>query len=175
MKKTIDTKKMCITALATAIICLATMIIQIPIPLGYAHLGDSCIILISLLFGWKIGLFAGGVGSALADLLGGFPQWVLPTLIIKCIMGAVIALIGYNKKRFTVSGFRTTIGMFAGLVEMIAGYVIAGSILSGSIAAGMAQIPGLALKAVVNVCVFYVVGFAISKTGLFRVGNGEIV
>ncbi|MEI3175535.1 MAG: ECF transporter S component [Lachnospiraceae bacterium] len=58
----------CMTALATALVCVATMVVQIPIPLGYAHLGDSCILLAAYLFGWKIGLFAGGVGSALADL-----------------------------------------------------------------------------------------------------------
>ncbi len=163
-----STKTMCITALATALVCLATMVVQIPIPLGYAHLGDSCIILVSLMFGAKIGIFAGGVGSAMADILTGFAQWSLPTLIIKCIMGLVIALIGYNKKEFKVLGVRPAAGAIAGLVWMIAGYTIAGIVMYGSVAAGVSQIPGLAAESVLNICVFYAVGYAISKTHILR-------
>ncbi|MDD3165282.1 MAG: ECF transporter S component, partial [Oscillospiraceae bacterium] len=43
------TKTLCAAAVAGALVCLATMVIQIPIPLGYAHLGD-CLILVSAWF-----------------------------------------------------------------------------------------------------------------------------
>ena len=80
---TLDAKKITWNGLGIALVCISTMAIQIPIPLGYCHLGNCMILLISFLFPWQTGLLAGGVGSALADLLTGFPQWILPTLIIK--------------------------------------------------------------------------------------------
>ena len=49
------------------------MLIQIPIPLGYAHLGDSVILITAYLFGPVVGALAGGIGSAMADILTGYP------------------------------------------------------------------------------------------------------
>ena len=82
--KRFSAKKLTSAALAIALVCISTAIIHIPIPLGYMHLGNICILLCSYLFPWDIGLLAGGVGSALSDLLTGYPQWVLPTLIAAC-------------------------------------------------------------------------------------------
>lgn len=41
-------KRLTVTALAMAVVCVSTMAIQIPIPLGYMHLGNCCILLISV-------------------------------------------------------------------------------------------------------------------------------
>ena len=62
-------KKLAINALAIALVCVSTMVIQIPIPLGYMHLGNCCILLVSVYFGNMTGMLAGGIGSCLADLL----------------------------------------------------------------------------------------------------------
>ena len=43
-------KKLAINALAIALVCVSTMVIQIPIPLGYMHLGNCCILLVSISF-----------------------------------------------------------------------------------------------------------------------------
>ena len=74
-------KKLAINALAIALVCVSTMVIQIPIPLGYMHLGNCCILLVSVYFGNMTGMLAGGIGSCLADLLSGYTQWIIPTLI----------------------------------------------------------------------------------------------
>ena len=76
----------CMTAVCMALTCIATMLIQIPIPLGYAHLGDSVILITAYLFGPVVGALAGGIGSAMADILTGYPVWAVPTLLIKTIM-----------------------------------------------------------------------------------------
>ncbi len=88
------------TALMTAFVFITTSIIKIPIPFtdGYIHAGDMCIFIAGILLGPWYGGFAAGVGSAMADFLGGYGQWVLPTLIIKTIMGM---LIGYFAKSKT--------------------------------------------------------------------------
>ena len=83
---TYTTRFLCLTAVMAAITCIATMVIQIPIPLGYAHLGDAFILLTVLFIGRKSGIWAGGIGSALADLLTGYAYWAIPTFIIKSLM-----------------------------------------------------------------------------------------
>ena len=72
-------KKLAINALAIALVCVSTMVIQIPIPLGYMHLGNCCILLVSVYFGNMTGMLVGGIGSCLADLLSGYTQWIIPT------------------------------------------------------------------------------------------------
>ena len=52
-------KKLAIDALAIALVCVSTMVIQIPIPLGYMHLGNCCILLVSVYFGNMTGMLAG--------------------------------------------------------------------------------------------------------------------
>ena len=80
-----------------ALTCIATMLIQIPIPLGYAHLGDSVILITAYLFGPVVGALAGGIGSAMADILTGYPVWAVPTLLIKTIMPLIACYIFQNK------------------------------------------------------------------------------
>lgn len=88
------------TALMTAIVFITTSIIKIPIPFtgGYIHAGDVSIFIAGILLGPVHGAIAAGIGSAMADFLGGYAQWVIPTLIVKSIMGL---LIGYFAKPTT--------------------------------------------------------------------------
>ena len=73
----ITIRSMTLAALMIALMTLATLIIRIPNPAtqGYINLGDAMLMTIALLFGWRIGGLAGGVGSALADALGGYFIW----------------------------------------------------------------------------------------------------
>ena len=87
-------KKLVLAALMAALTYVATSIVQIPSPMqGYVNLGD-CIVLLS---GWILGPWwgaaAGGIGSMLVDLLGGYGHYAPGTLIIKGCMALVAALI----------------------------------------------------------------------------------
>ena len=157
-------KKLTIDALAIALVCVSTMVIQIQIPLGYMHLGNCCILLVSVYFGNMTGMLAGGIGSCLADLLSGYVQWIIPTLIIKGIMGLAIAMIAYREgEEIRMLRLRTFLGALAGIVIMIVGYTFAGCILYGGVAVGFAQIPGLTTEGVIGMVLFYVIGFAFEK------------
>ena len=97
----ITVTQMCITAVFMALTCVATMVVQIPIPLGYAHLGDSVILICAFFFGPVVGALAGGIGSAMADILTGFAVWAVPTIIIKTIMPIIAcAIFGNMKSKF---------------------------------------------------------------------------
>ena len=84
-----------------ALVFVATFVIKIPIPFtqGYIHAGDAMIFLASILFGPLIGGLAGGIGSAMADLFGGYAIWALPTLIIKFLMGYLVGFFGHKTEK----------------------------------------------------------------------------
>ncbi len=166
-------RRLTIAALGAALVCIATSLIKIPIPLGYAHLGNCMILLFGVLFDPWVGAIAGGVGSALSDLLG-YPEWALPTLIIKSLMGLCVALISKKKGEHpNIRSLRVFLAALAGIVVMILGYFIAGSILYGSVITGATQIPGLTLEGVVGIVVFYILAFAIQRAKAFHSARTE--
>ena len=86
------------TALFAALACVATMSIRIPTPGtgGYIHPGDAIVILAGIILGPVYGMLAGGIGSALSDLIGGYFVYVPITLVIKGLVALVSGLI-YQK------------------------------------------------------------------------------
>lgn len=84
-------KKLIIAAMFGAIICVVTMVVKIPLPLGgYVHLGDAFIILAGLYLGWVYGGAAVGIGSMLADVFTGYVNYAIPTFLIKFLMAASV-------------------------------------------------------------------------------------
>lgn len=158
----------------TALVCVTTAVVQIPIPLGYMHLGNVMILISGVFFGPVVGLLAGGIGSALADLLTGFAVWALPTLVIKSIMGYAIGRIVWGKENsFSMNAVRTALANLAGIAIMVAGYTIFGAVIYGSVAAGVSQVPGLSLEGVLAIVIFYVVYAAMSASHVTRYLTGK--
>jgi len=85
----------------TALVLCLTFFIKVPVPYtsGYIHLGDSMIYLSVMILGPVYGAFASGVGSMLADLLGGYAHYAIPTLVIKSLMALCMGLILKSKGR----------------------------------------------------------------------------
>ena len=73
-----------------ALVFVATYFIKLPVSItqGYIHLGDGFILLGAALWG-GIAIPAAAVGSMLADLLGGYTIYCLPTFLIKGAVAAV--------------------------------------------------------------------------------------
>lgn len=90
-----NTRKYVLAGLMTALVLCLTFFIKVPVPYtsGYIHLGDSMIYLSVMILGPAYGAFAAGIGSMLADLLGGYAQYAIPTLIIKSFMALCMGLI----------------------------------------------------------------------------------
>ena len=85
------------TGLMTALVFVATYVPHIPIPLGYAHLGDAVIFLLAVLAPRRSVLFAACLGSAMADIFGGFALWAGPTILIKLIMAEIVCRLGWRQ------------------------------------------------------------------------------
>ena len=153
--KAFSTRFLCMTGIMAALVCMMTMVIQIPIPLGYAHLGDAFILLTVLFVGKRSGFWAGGIGYA---------YWAVPTFIIKSLMAYLAGKIAYNKDgTCSLFSVRSLIACVVGMAWMVVGYTVAGAILYGGLAEGLASTPGLAVKGVLNLVVCYGVGALFEK------------
>jgi len=119
-------------ALLTALVAAATLSLRVPMPAteGYINLGDALIIAGALLGGGRAGALAGGVGSALADLLGGYSHWAPFTLVIKGLEGALIGWLGH---RPWAQGRWLLLGVIAaaGMAWMVLGYLMVEFVLYG--------------------------------------------
>ena len=165
----LSTKQLCVAAVMSAFVFLMTIVPRIPIPLGYAHLGDAAIFLIVLFVGRREGIFAGCIGSALADLIGGFPLWIGPTLIIKFLMADTYWRIALQNKEHGETRLRTAIGLVLACLVMAAGYTLFGAWLYNSIEAGLASTPGLLMEGAVNIFVFYFARKALKRAGIQQI------
>lgn len=144
-----ETRDIVFTALMTALVFLATFVPHIPIPLGYAHLGDAVIFLLALRAPRRAALTAACLGSALADLLGGFALWVIPTLVIKYGMAELVRRIA-RPQHGAAGRMRLVTALAASSIWMAAAYTLAGAVLYGSYTAALASAPGLLAEGAVN-------------------------
>ena len=76
MKTTQATKEVALTAVLSAAYAAAILLLVIPSPTGgYTHIGDFVVFVAALLFGYKVGSFAGAIGAVAVDLFTGYPRW----------------------------------------------------------------------------------------------------
>ena len=167
-----NTKILCIRAMLAALVCVATMVIQIPVSAtnGYIHLGDSVILLSGIMFGPAAGLVAGGIGSAMADILTGYSYWAPFTLVIKGLMGYAAGRIAFDgtDRAFGLNKF---MGAFAAEVIMIVGYLLGGAILKSSFIISLASVPENAVQAIGGAILYFVIACAVKRTGLLKILN----
>ncbi len=128
----IGTKEIAAIAVMGALTTVATMTIQVPFPAtgGYFNLGDTVVVATALLlFGPIIGAIAGGLGSGLADLLGGWMLFVIPTTIIKGVEGYVVGYVAGDPVNRPF--MKTIIAWIAGGFVIVVGYFIAEAFFLG--------------------------------------------
>ena len=142
-------KKIVITALFAALACVATMAIRIPTPgtNGYIHLGDAVVILSGVILGPVYGLVAGGIGSAMADLLGGYFVYVPITFAIKGLIAVIAGLIYKKMGKSSKSRYAAVVlGGITDIVLVAGGYFVCEYFLYGASAA--ASIPANIIQGV---------------------------
>jgi uncharacterized membrane protein len=126
-----------------ALILIATQF-KIPTGIGYANLGDGFILVASYLLG-PAAFFPAAIGSALADLLAGYPVYIPATFIIKGLMGLAAGILLRNEQ---IKQIRKLLAFVLAEVIMVAGYFGFESILYGPIAAAGSIVSNLGQAAV---------------------------
>lgn len=112
-----STKKIAAAGVIAALVFVATFFIRIPIPNGYLNLGDAVILISTLMLG-PFAAIPAAIGAGLADLISGYSVYVIPTILIKGLMGFTAGKILSKEK--TVS--RKLIGFILAELIMVAGY-----------------------------------------------------
>jgi uncharacterized membrane protein len=127
-KSTNLTLNLAMAAVFAALVCIATIIFRIEIPAtsGYFNIGETIIYITALLFGPFVGAFAGGLGSAIADMIG-YPIFAPGTLIIKGFEGAIV---GFLKKKMVAETSKFNWRIFTTILGLIVGVSLA---ITGSI------------------------------------------
>jgi uncharacterized membrane protein len=116
------TRKLVLSGMFAALICVVTIFVRIPVPLAwngaYINAGDSVIYTAGVVLGGPWAACASGIGSMLADLLVGSANYAPGTLVIKALMGLIVGMAAFRKQNwFLYLGL-----MIAAAIWMVVGY-----------------------------------------------------
>jgi len=136
----LNTRQIAAIGVMGALATIATMIFVFPIPAtsGYFNLGDTIVMITSLTFGPVVGAIAGGLGSGLADLLGGWYNWVVFTTVIKGAEGYVAGILVGPKEGRTLR--KVMIAWAVGGLVMVGGYFLVQVFMYG-LAGALGELP----------------------------------
>ena len=154
-------------AIMTAVTVVMTIAVRIPIAptRGYINLGDLAIYFTALSFGPATAFIAGGLGTAIADIVSGFSQWAPFSFLIHGLQGLVVGLILklFFKKETKLSIAFSGIIIFAvGTVIMAGGYFATGCLMAGA-GAAVVEIPGNIVQNLAGIIGGYLLYSAVKK------------
>lgn len=166
-----NTKILVMTALFTALTCIATMIIMIPSPLGgYVNLGDVFVLLGSFILGPLPGAIAAALGSAMADVLAGYVIYAPGTFVIK---GLMALLTGYAFRRLDVKtraalAVKASVSSLLGEIVMVLGYLLYESVILGFGWAAAVNVPANSVQALAGIAGSTALFLALANTPYIR-------
>jgi uncharacterized membrane protein len=138
------TRTLIINALFIALTLVATMFINIRLPImgngGLIHLGNVPLFIAAFVFGRKTGAVAGAFGMGLFDIISGWALWSPFTFVIVGAMGYVAGLISEKLpgNRLMVN----TLAVATALIIKVVGYYFTEVVLYGNWIQPFGSIPG---------------------------------
>lgn len=168
-----------LASLLAASTTVLTFFIKIPAHNGYIHLGDSVIFFASALLPTPLAMISAGLGGALADALGGYTLYIIPTLIIKMLLTLPFSSKGdkiltkRNIAALPVCAVITTIGYYiaevvlvcvtsTGSLSQIFSYLLS----PAPWAAALYSIPGNIIQAIGSIVIFVPLAIALDKINI---------
>jgi uncharacterized membrane protein len=144
------TKTLVINALFITLTLIATMFINIRLPImgngGLIHLGNVPLFLAAFIYGKKTGAIAGAFGMGMFDLISGWTAWAPFTFVIVGTMGWVAGLISEKIKEKRTLAYILAIA--AALVIKIVGYYFTEVILYHNWIVPFGSIPGNVMQVI---------------------------
>ncbi|MDD3941460.1 MAG: ECF transporter S component [Sphaerochaetaceae bacterium] len=158
--------RIALMAVLTAVVVVFTLLVRVPTPIkGYISLCDVVIVFSAYLFGPWVAAIAGGLGTGIADVIGGYAQWAPLSFLIHGLQGLLIAIIARSPVKGNVAAdsplIRLVIAGVVGMIVMAGGYYLAGGFLYGFEAA-LVEIPLNLMQSGVGV----VLGIIVSRSVL---------
>ena len=148
-----------LTGLGIALVFVATLFIKIPNAIdGYFNLGDGFILIFSSFLNPLLAFMVGGLGSALADVAGGYAYYFIPTLIIKGLEGMIVSyLMTSFRKELKINYKLQILAYLSGSTIMVIGYFLAKWFMKGNVYVAMLGIPENIFQAAAGLIVAYIV------------------
>ncbi|AVK61046.1 ECF transporter S component [Lactobacillus sp. CBA3605] len=146
-----STRLVAVLGLLIAVTVVISMWFIIPVPMthGNINLCDAGIFIAALLFGRRGGAIVGGASGFLLDLLSGYSQYMLFSLIVHGLEGFLVGQFGADQSKG-----RQFMAITIGGVVMVIGYFISDTILY-AMPTGLAGVPTNAIQAVVGGVIAY--------------------
>ena len=164
MKNKANLLKLVYASLVAALVCIATLI-YLPLPIGYANLGDAVVLTAGFILGPIAGGLSGGIGAALADLFAGYPAYIPATFVIKMLVAVIASLIYKamlsDKKNTLIS--RILAAVVAEIFMVLGYYIYEVTVLSYGFGGALASVTGNCAQALVCAAVAVVVLPAVQK------------
>ncbi len=169
-------KQIILAALFAAMTTVLTFYIKIPMHNGYLHLGDSMIYLAAIFLPTPLAMISAGIGGMLADAIGGYTMYMLPTFIIKALL-----VLPFSNKCYKLLTKRNILALVVASLITTFGYYIAEVVLvslsatngfshfceymfsSVAWASALYCIPGNIMQAVGSAVVFVFLAVALDK------------
>ncbi|MFX1330598.1 MAG: ECF transporter S component [Promethearchaeota archaeon] len=122
-----NTMFVALLAILTALTTIATIVLAIPIPAsdGFLNFGDALVMLSGLLLGPLGGFIAGGVGSAMGDVILGYVHFAPITLVVKGCEGLVMGLFCSRARSASLLTVWDVVGLAVSSLVMLTGYFLA--------------------------------------------------
>jgi uncharacterized membrane protein len=142
----ISVKEIAFSGLFTAMVFIATMFINIRLPIsvngGLIHFGNVILFTVSIVFGKRKGAIAGAFGMGLFDIVSGWAAWAPFTFIIRGSMGYLAGSIANFRGKEGRSFVFNLLAIVISGIWMLSGYYIAEVILYGNWLTPATSIPG---------------------------------
>lgn len=135
MDKKNTTFYLVLLALFSALTCVLTVFVQIPMGVGYVNFGDSLILIAASVTGPVGGMVVGALGSSLADVFSGYVLYAPFTAVIKGAEGLVCGLLYQKAFASTRPVVRRLLSTLLSGVIVVLGYYLTDWILYGFSAA----------------------------------------
>lgn len=151
-----------LTAVSAAFVAVFTIAVRIPVPAtsGYISLCDAAVVFISYAFGTVTGLIAGGLGSAAADLLGGYPQFAVISFIVH---GLEAFLAGLLVRKNSQSVPTMILGAIISIITVCGGYLLLEVLFITTFSSAVVEVPMNALQSGVGSVIGLLLYAAVNK------------
>lgn len=159
-----------VSALLAALSTVFVYFIHIPNGIGgYTHAGDMFVYLAACLLPTPYAAMSGAVGFAIADLLSGYPHYMIPSALIR-----VLVVLMFSSKQDKILSKRNYIALPLSAVITVVGYAITKYFVyilmksegsQAAFAAAIASIPGNIMQCVISSVLFVALSLALDRFG----------
>ncbi|MDD2231968.1 MAG: ECF transporter S component [Sphaerochaetaceae bacterium] len=151
--------KIALVAIMTAITVVFTLFVRIPTTKGYFNLCDVAIYFCAFTFNPLVAFISASLGTALADMISGYPQWAPVSFVVHGLEGLAVALV-LRRSRTVI---RKIIASVLGIIIVGGGYYLLGGLVLTGFPTALIEIPANLAQSAIGAVFGFIVSAAVAK------------